>query len=144
MNKHQSIAAFFLRISLAAGFFSAVSSRINFLTGKPDSWAKFLKYAEDVNSFAPPPAVPWLATMATILEISFALLLLIGYKIKWVAKGASVLTLCFALAMAYSFGIREPLDYSVFAFSAGAFLLSTMPENKWSIDSLSKQILHHS
>jgi hypothetical protein len=50
--------------------------------------------------------------------------------------GASFLTLLFAFAMTYSFGIKEPLDYSVFAFSAGAFLLATMPYFKWSIDQL--------
>jgi putative oxidoreductase len=44
--------------------------------------------------------------------------------------------LLFAFAMTYSFGIKEPLDYSVFAFSAGAFLLATIPYYKWSIDQL--------
>ncbi|MEJ0083112.1 MAG: hypothetical protein WDM78_19690 [Puia sp.] len=72
--------------------------------------------------------VPLLAVVSTILETGFAILLLIGYKIRWAAMGASILTLLFALTMAYSFGLKEPLDYSVFAFSASAFLLSTMPD----------------
>jgi putative oxidoreductase len=46
------------------------------------------------------------------------------------------LTLLFSLAMTFSFGIKEPLDYSVFAFSAAAFLLGTFPIYKWSIDQL--------
>jgi len=63
-------------------------------------------------------------------------LLLIGYKTNYAALGAAILALLFALAMTWSFGIKEPLDYSVFAVSAGAFLLATMPSYRWSIDQL--------
>jgi hypothetical protein len=38
--------------------------------------------------------------------------------------------------MSYSYGIKEAFDYSVFAASAGAFLLATTPDYKWSIDQL--------
>jgi len=72
--------------------------------------------------------------MSTILETGFAILLLLGYKNQVDVAGSSILTLLFALAMAYSFGLKEPLDYSVFAFSASAFLLSTMPDFPLSID----------
>jgi putative oxidoreductase len=65
---------------------------------------------------------------------------LIGYKIRWAAIGASILTLLFALTMAYSFGLKEPLDYSVFAFSASAFLLSTVTDYPLSIDEKIKKI----
>ena len=81
-------------------------------------------------------SIPVIAIASTILETSLGLLLLVGYKTNYAALGAAALSLLFAVAMAWSFGIKEPLDYSVFAFSAGAFLLATMPSYKWSIDQL--------
>jgi putative oxidoreductase len=57
-------------------------------------------------------------------------LLLIGFKTNYAAYGAAFHTLLFALAMTCSLGIKEPLDYSVFVFNAGAFLLATMPNCK--------------
>jgi putative oxidoreductase len=66
-------------------------------------------------------------------------MLFVGFKTKYAAFGAAILTLLFALAMTYSFGIKEPLDYSVFAVSAGAFLLGTFSNYKWSIDQLLKK-----
>ncbi|KMU61756.1 hypothetical protein EZBTHKR_2340 [Elizabethkingia anophelis] len=45
---------------------------------------------------------------------------------------------CFIWPMSISFGCKEPLDYSVFVFSAGAFLLSTFSYYIWSLD----QLLH--
>jgi len=38
--------------------------------------------------------------------------------------------------MAYSFGLKDPLDYSVFVFSMAAFLLSTVDQYKWSLDEI--------
>lgn len=70
------------------------------------------------------------------LEAGLGIILLIGFKTNYAAYGAAMLTLLFAVAITDSFGVKEPLDYSVFAFSAGAFLLATMPHYKWSIDQL--------
>ena|ERR1700712_1062315 len=134
MKKYQGLATILLRFALAAGFLSAVGSRLSLLGSHSSGWTNYLDYTKSVNSFAPASLIPFLATMSTILETIFALLLLIGYKIRWAALGASILTLLFALAMAYSFGLKEPLDYSVFAFSASAFLLSTMNDFPLSID----------
>jgi len=136
MNFYQDQAILFLRIALALGFLSAVASRMG-LWGKHSSgWNGFLGYAAQVNSFAPRNVIPAMAITSTILETSLGILLLIGYKTRYAAFGAAVLTLLFGVAMAWSFGIKEPLDYSVFAFSAGAFLLATMPSYRWSIDQL--------
>ena len=84
----------------------------------------------------PKKTISTIAVLATILEVGFAILLLLGFKTRYASFGAGTLLLLFALAMAYSSGIKEPLDYSVFAASAGAFLLATMPYYKWSIDQL--------
>ena len=130
------VASFILRVSLAAGFLSAVASRLNLLYKNASGWNSFLDYTVQVNSFLPKNIIPPLAVTATVLETGFALLLLIGYQTRFAAFGTAALTFLFALAMAISQGIKEPLDYSVFAFSAGALLLATLPNYKWSIDQL--------
>jgi uncharacterized membrane protein YphA (DoxX/SURF4 family) len=137
--KITDISTLFLRLALASGFLSAVAARIN-LWGKrvsfSEAWNSFLNYTAEVNSFMPKNTISTLAVLATILEVGFAILLLLGFKTRYASFGAGTLLLLFALAMAYSSGIKEPLDYSVFAASAGAFLLATMPYYKWSIDQL--------
>jgi putative oxidoreductase len=134
MKRYQDISTFFLRIALASGFLSAVASRLN-LWGKYSSgWTGFLSYTAKVNSFAPSTLVPFIAILSTCIETALAILLLLGYKTRLAAAASSILTLVFALAMAYSFGIKEPLDYSVFVFSASGMLLATVSQYPWSID----------
>ncbi|MDB5279855.1 MAG: DoxX protein [Ferruginibacter sp.] len=134
MKKHQAIASLLLRLALAAGFLSAVASRLSLWGSRSSGWKNFLTYTAEVNSFAPKSVIPSLAFTSTVLETLIAITLLVGYKTKLAALGATVLTLFFALAMSVSFGVKEPLDYSVFAVCAGAFLLTTMPCYRWSID----------
>jgi len=93
-------------------------------------------YAGKVNSFAPKSLISAIAVTTTIIESFLALLLFFGYQTRLASIGAAVLTFLFALAMWYSFGIKDPLDYSVFTFSAGAFLLSTVNEYRWSLDEI--------
>jgi len=137
--KSTDIFTLFLRLALASGFLSAVASRLNFW-GKYASfslaWNGFLNYTSEVNSFMPKSSISTIAVLATILEAGLAVLLLLGFKTSYASFGAAILLLLFALAMTYSYGIKEPLDYSVFAASAGAFLLATSPVYKWSIDQL--------
>jgi putative oxidoreductase len=125
-----------LRLALASGFLSAVASRLSLLGKKSSGWSNFLDYTAQVNSFLPKSFIPTIAVTSTLLEAGLAILLLIGFKTNYAAFGAALLTLLFAFAMTYSFGIKDTLDYSVFAFSAGAFLLATIPYYKWSIDQL--------
>jgi putative oxidoreductase len=137
MKRYQDYAAFLLRIALGAGFMSAVSSRLGLLGSYSSGWESFLAYAEKVNSFAPKNCIATIAITATIAESVLAVLLLVGYQTRFALVGAAILTLLFALAMTYSFGVKDPLDYSVFAFSMGAFLLATMENYKWSLDEIS-------
>jgi putative oxidoreductase len=125
MKTKQDIAFFLLRLTLAFGFLSAVASRFNLWGSKSSGWHNFVAYTSQTNSFLPNEIVPTLAIMATVAEVSLGILLLIGYKLKYVATTAAILTLLFAIAMTISFGIKEPLDYSVFTFSAACFLVST-------------------
>lgn len=134
MKKFQEIAVLFVRLSLAGGFLSAVASRLNLWGRHSSGWDNFVAYTGEVNSFLPKTIIPVLAVLTTISETVLALLLLFGYKTRYAALGAGILTTLFTLAMTYSFGIKEALDYSVFAFCSAGFLLATMPYYKWSID----------
>lgn len=136
MKRYQDFAIFLLRIALASGFISAVSSRLGFWGSQSSGWENFLAYAEKVNSFAPKNCIPAIAITATIAESLLGLLLPFGYQTRLASIAASLLTLFFALAMTYSFGVKDPLDYSAFAFSMGAFLLSTVEKYQWSLDEI--------
>ena len=134
MKNRLATASLIVRLALAATFLSAVFSRLGFLGSASSGWESFVEYTAEVNSFAPASIIPFLAVTATIAESLIALLLIVGYKTRWVAIGASTLTCVFALAMTYSFGLKSPLDYSVFVDSSAALLLATMPGYKWSLD----------
>jgi len=136
--KNKDISTLYLRLALASGFLSAVGSRLNLWGKKSSGWANYLEYTAQVNSFLPKKFIPFLAVTSTMLETSLGILLLIGLKTRWAASGAAFLTILFALAMAISYGIKEPLDYSVFGFSAGAWALAIMSDYKWSVDQLLK------
>ena len=134
--KKTDISAFLLRVALAAGFLSAVASRLGGWGSASSGWNNFLTYAAQVNSFAPKATIPTIAVISTVLETGLGIFLLIGFKTRYAAYGAAILSLLFALAMSYSFGIKEPLDYSVWSFSAAAFLLAQQTNYRWSIDQL--------
>lgn len=139
MSTQQNIASLLLRLALASGFLSAVASRLNLWGKQSSGWQNFLSYTAQVNSFVPQNFIPTLAVASTVLELLLGILLLVGYKTRYIASCAAILTLTFALAMTFSFGIKEPLDYSVFVFSAAAFLLANFPTNKWNTN----QLLNH-
>lgn len=134
MKTQQDAAIFILRITLAFGFLSAVASRLNLWGNQSSGWNNFVTYTAEINSFLPHSWAAGIAVLSTIAELSIGVLLLLGFQIKKTAWFASILTLFFAVAMSISSGIKEPLDYSVFAFSAGAFLLSTFSRYAWSLD----------
>lgn len=140
MSIKQDFATFLLRIALASGFLSAVASRLNLWGKQSSGWQNFLSYTAQLNSFVPKSLIPAIAITSTILELLFGLLLLFGYQTSYAAYGSAMLTLLFAVVMTYSFGIKEPVDYSVFAFSASAFLLATFHNYKWSLDQFLNQL----
>ena len=80
------ISTLFLRLALASGFLSAVAARIN-LWGKrvsvSEAWNSFLTYTAEVNSFMPKNTISTIAVLATILEVGFAILLILGFKIRY-------------------------------------------------------------
>lgn len=120
----EKLGLLYARIALGAAFLSAVADRFG-LWGKYSGWgnfANFTQYTAQVNSFMPAFIIPFLAWAATAAELSLGIALVIG--IWWVAFGAAILLFLFGTAMAISFGIKSPLDYSVFSASAGALLLA--------------------
>lgn len=116
----------YARVALGAAFLSAVADRFG-LWGKYGGWGNFSnfeQYTAQVNSFMPAFIIPFLAWAATAAELSLGIALIVGIWTYWVARGAAALLFLFGTAMAISFGIKSPLDYSVFSASAAAFLLS--------------------
>jgi uncharacterized membrane protein YphA (DoxX/SURF4 family) len=116
----------YVRFALGAAFLSAVADRFG-LWGKYGGWGNFgnfTRYTAQVNSFAPASAIPLLAWAATVAETFLGIALIVGLWPRWAAFGSSLLLAMFGIAMAISFGVKSPMDYSVFSASAGALLLS--------------------
>jgi putative oxidoreductase len=114
------------RLALAAAFLSGVAARFG-LWGSQSSWrnfADFERYTAQVNAFMPAVSIPFLAWAATAAELSLGILLVAGVWPRRVALASALLLATFATAMAISFGIKSPLDYSVFSASAAALLLA--------------------
>jgi putative oxidoreductase len=128
----QRWAIVYARIALGAAFLSGIASRFG-LWGKDvgyGNFAGFVRYTAEVNSFMPAATIPFLAWAATAAELLLGIALVIGFRLRWAALGSAVLLLLFATAMAISFGIKSPLDYSVFSASAGALLLALVGSEK--------------
>jgi uncharacterized membrane protein YphA (DoxX/SURF4 family) len=89
-------------------------------------WAHFVRYTAVVNSFAPAAVIPPLAWLATALETTFGVALIVGFKVEYAAYGSAILFALFAFSMTASLGVKAPLDYSVFGDAAGAFLLGVL------------------
>ena len=133
------IIKLFLRISIGAGFLSAVADRFGFWNIKVSAWGNwdnFLKYTQSLNPMISQTFIPFIGWASTILETVLGISLIIGFKTSFTAKLSGWLLLIFALAMTFARGIKAPLDYSVFAASAGAFGLSLIKEKFLEIDSL--------
>src|SRR5580658_10105838 len=76
----ERLAILYARIALGAAFLSAVADRFG-LWGKYGGWgnfATFTQYTAQVNSFMPAFIIPFLAWAATIAELSFGILLILG------------------------------------------------------------------
>jgi putative oxidoreductase len=119
------LGSLYARVALAGAFLSGIASRFG-LWGNDvgyGNFANFTRYTAEVNSFMPAFTIPFLAWASTVAELVLGLALLLGIARRWVALSSAVLLAMFGLAMAISFGIKSPLDYSVFSASAAALLL---------------------
>ena len=116
----------YARLALGAAFLSGIMSRFGWWGAGVGygSFANFVRYTAEVNSFMPAATIPFLAWAATALELGFGLALVFNLWPRWTALGSAALLFLFGTAMAISFGLKEPLDYSVFSASAAALLLA--------------------
>jgi len=124
--------ALFSRIALAAAFLSGIASRFGWY-GKDAGYGNFqnfVKYTAEVNSFMPAATIPFLAWAATVAELGLGIALLVGIWPKWIALSTAALLMLFGTAMAISFGIKSPLDYSVFSAMGAALLLAAYEQRK--------------
>ena len=120
-------ASLYARVALGAAFLSGIADRFGLYRGRNvgyGDFAGFVRYTAKVNSFMPPSTIPFLAWAATIAEFFFGIALILGIWRVWVALGSAALLIVFGTAMAISFGIKSPLDYSVFSASSAALLVA--------------------
>jgi uncharacterized membrane protein YphA (DoxX/SURF4 family) len=118
----------YARLAIGAAFLSAVGARFGAWDGTLglDHFPRFVQLTAEVNSFMPAATIPLLAWAATIAELSLGLALIVGFHTRLAGIGAAILLALFGTAMALSYGIKEPMDYSVFSASAGALLLALL------------------
>lgn len=130
----------FVRLALATAFLSAVADRLGFW-GAPGTanaswgnWSNFVAYSNQLNFFVPAAMGNVLAVGATVLEVVFGILLLIGYRTRLVALLSGILLTVFALTMTLSFGIKVTFNYSVWIGASACFLLATCQSFAFSLD----------
>ncbi|RWX01419.1 DoxX family protein [Flavobacterium cerinum] len=133
-------AQLFLRLALGIGFILPVMDRLGMLglPGEPNvgwgNWSNFIDYTHSLMPYLNRPIAGIMGAIATIAEVVFGILLIVGFKTRLTAIGSFALTLTFALSMLFFAGYRAPFNYSVFTVSAASLLLSVIGEYKWSID----------
>lgn len=135
----QRIIKLFLRLSISAGFISAVADRFGWWSSTVSvwgNWNSFVDYTRLINPWFPDNLISAVGTIATGAEIIFALFLLVGLKTELFARLSGFLLLAFGLSMTFSTGIKGAFDYSVFSASAGAFALSLLKEKYLEVDLL--------
>lgn len=129
----------FLRLAISIGFLSAVADRIGWWSPEISvwgNWHSFVEYTAFINPWFPKAMIPVLASLATVLEVVFAVCLIVGFKTELFARLSGILLLIFALSMTFSSGIKGAFDFSVFSASAGAFALGLMKEKFLELDNL--------
>mgnify|MGYP003585244913 CR=1 FL=1 len=134
------ISQLFLRLAISFSFLSAVVDRFGLWGAAGSSgvswgnWQNFVNYANTLNFYLSPKSGEVAAIIATVLEVIFGLLLLIGFKTKQTAIASGIMLAVFATAMSISIGFKAPFDYSVWTGAAASFLLSTIKDYRYSID----------
>lgn len=137
-------AALYLRLALGTAFLSAVADRFG-LWGPPGTpqvaWGNFHGFLLETAKINPWFPAGWMHTVgwvATACETVFGIALIIGFRTRIAAFLSGCLALAFAVGMTSAFGIKSPLNFSVFTVSAASFLLATVQRSPWSIDGRSR------
>jgi uncharacterized membrane protein YphA (DoxX/SURF4 family) len=132
-----SAATIFARVSLAAGFLSAVADRFG-LWGKAGTnqvgWGNFetfTQYVQTLAPYLPAKSVTAAAWGGTVVEILLGGALLLGIRIRWAALGSAATLVVFAVSMFIFAGFETPLSASVFTAAAAALLLMLAPPGSY-------------
>jgi uncharacterized membrane protein YphA (DoxX/SURF4 family) len=115
------------RVALACSYLSGVADRFGLWPARYEGYKDFdgfIGYTAKVNAFMPAWTIVYLAWAATAAELALGIAFLVGYKQRWVASASAALLLMFGTAMALSFGLKSPLDYSVFSAMGASLLLA--------------------
>jgi putative oxidoreductase len=123
----QRLGLLYARIALGLAFLSGIADRFGLYWGRNVGYGNFegfMRYTAKVNSFMPASTIPFLAWAATAAELFFGITLILGIWPRWVGLGSAGLLALFGIAMAISFGIKSPMDYSVFSASAAGVLIA--------------------
>ena len=130
----------FLRFALAASYLSSVTSRFGFW-GEDTGWGNydaFLDYTAKVNPYLPLSVIPTVARMVDVAEISIALLLLLGFRIKETALISGVMLFLFAFGMNVGVGVISTLDHSVYTACFASLILAVLNNDALSLDGCSQ------
>jgi uncharacterized membrane protein YphA (DoxX/SURF4 family) len=128
----QRAAEWSLRVTIAAGFLSAVADRFG-LWGPPGApnvdwgaWHPFVHYTGILTFYLPQSLVALAAVFATVAEVVLGVWLLVGWRTRVAAYVSAALLFTFALSMTLAFGVKSPLNYAVFTGVAAAFALAVL------------------
>ena len=139
-HRYIALVTVYLRLALGIDFLSAVADRFGLwgASGTPSvAWGNFhnfLAYTAKPNPWLPSSWIPTIGWIATVCEFCFGLALIVGYRTRMAAVLSGLLTLAFAFGMIAGVGIHAPLNYSVFAISAAAFLLAGVERYPWALE----------
>lgn len=140
MKNPYSFAQLLLRFSLGIGFLLPVLDRMGYF-GNPGTqnvfwgdWTSFVAYTNLLMPYLNLQVASYFSFVATVLEVVFSILLIIGYKTRLAAYGSFMLTLMFALSMMFFLHFRAPFNSSVFVVSFSSLLLASLPTFRWSVD----------
>lgn len=129
-DRRAAFAGILLRLALAGSYLSAVADRFG-IWGPPGTpnvvwggWEPFMAYVSTLNWFVPASLHPALGWGATVAEVVIAIGLILGWRLQWFALASGGLLLIFAGTMSSAFGVKPPLDYSVFTAAAASFVLA--------------------
>ncbi|MEJ8803529.1 DoxX family protein [Pontibacter sp. H249] len=147
-DKYLPYASLLMRLALAFTLLSAVADRLGFWGAPGDknvAWGEWSNYVEHMQTLVPfvsRSIASKLATVVTLLQIAFTFMFLTNLKIRWAAIGTGILFCLFALAMVNAYGIKAPLDSSVFVGIAASFLLASVPIYKWTLGGIKKRTVY--
>jgi hypothetical protein len=123
-----------LRLSLAAGFLSAVADRFGwwapFGQGSWGSMGSFADYAHQLVPFASGLVLTVIVWGATATEATLGILLLVGWRPKLVGAATCLVLTIFGIAMAVSLGMESPLSYSVFSAASAAAAYAIVDQSR--------------